>query len=159
MQIAIIYMSKHGSTTKMVEMLKNKINNSEINPINLKKQKPPDISNYDEIIIGGSIYIGSIQKGITKFIEKEFDTLLKKKIGLFLSCMYEGEKRVEQFNNSFSEKLRSHSSANGLFGGEFVFEKMNFLEKAIVKKVTEYSSTVSKIDVEAIDEFVKKMQE
>ena len=92
-------------------------------------------------------------------LNNNMNVLIIKKIGLFLCCMYEGEKRVEQFNNSFPEKLRSHSSANGLFCGEFVFEKMNFLEKAIVKKVSGYSSTVSKIDVKAIDEFVEKMQE
>ena len=159
MKTVILYMSKHGSTSKMVEMLKERLTNSEIDIINLKKQKSPDISNYDEIIIGGSIHVGMIQKRITKFIENNMVTLLKKKIGLFLCCMYEDEKREEQFNTSFPEELRNHSSANGLFGGEFVFEKMNFLEKAIVKKVSEYSSTVSKIDMEAIDEFVEKMQE
>jgi menaquinone-dependent protoporphyrinogen oxidase len=159
MKTVILYMSKHGSTAKMVEMLKDRLTNSEINTINLKKQKSPDISNYDEVIIGGSIHVGNIQKRVTKFVENNMNVLIIKKIGLFLCCMYEGEKRVEQFNNSFPEKLRSHSSANGLFGGEFVFEKMNFLEKAIVKKVSGYSSTVSKIDVKAIDEFVEKMQE
>jgi len=41
---------------------------------------------------------------------------------------------------------------------KFLIIKLSFLEKAIVKKVSEYSSTVSKIDVKAIDEFVEKMQ-
>ena len=151
-------MSKHGSTEKMVEMLKAKLINSEIDVINLKEKKSPDISKYADIIIGGSIHVGTIQKRITKLIEKNMNILLHKKIALFLCCMYEYEKRIEQFNNSFPEDLRNHSSANGLFGGEFVFEKMNFLEKTIVKKVSEYSSTVSKIDEKAIDEFVGKFQ-
>jgi len=158
MKTAIIYMSKHGSTEKMVEMLKAKLINSEIDVINLKEKKSPDISKYADIIIGGSIHVGTIQKRITKLIEKNMNILLHKKIALFLCCMYEDEKRIEQFNNSFPEDLRNHSSANGLFGGEFVFEKMNFLEKTIVKKVSEYSSTVSKIDEKAIDEFVGKFQ-
>ena len=151
-------MSKHGSTAKMVEMLKDRFENEKIDTINLKKEKSPNISNYDEIIIGGSIHVGMIQKRITKFIENNMEFLLEKKIGLFMCCMYEDEKRENQFNTAFPEELRNHSSANGLFGGEFVFEKMNFLEKAIVKKVSEYSSTVSKIDEKAIDEFVEKMQ-
>jgi len=158
MKTAIIYMSKHGSTEKMVEMLKTKLIDSEIDVINLKEKKSPDISKYADIIIGGSIHVGTIQKRITKLIEKNMNILLNKKIALFLCCMYEDEKRIEQFNNSFPEELRNHSSANGLFGGEFVFEKMNFLEKTIVKKVSEYSSTVSKIDEKAIDEFVGKFQ-
>ncbi|MBI9036495.1 MAG: flavodoxin [Bacteroidales bacterium] len=158
MKTAIIYMSKHGSTEKMVEMLKVRLINSDIDVINLKKQKSPDISKYENIIIGGSIHVGKIQNRITKLIEKNINILLNKKVALFLCCMYENEKRIEQFNNSFPENLRNHSSANGLFGGEFVFEKMNFLERAIVKKVSEYSCTVSKIDEKAIDEFVEKFQ-
>ncbi len=38
------------------------------------------------------------------------------------------EKRIEQFDNAFPAELRKASIANGFMGGEFCFDKINFLE-------------------------------
>jgi len=78
---------------------------------------------------------------------------MNKKLGLFLCCMEEGEKANEQFENAYPENLRKHATATGLFGGEFTFEKMNFLEKSIIKKISKISESVSKINEKAINEF------
>ena len=158
MKTAIIYMSKHGTTKKVAKILKGKMNDQQIELINLKKQKTPDITDYNKIILGGSIHVGMIQKKIRKFCENNLELLINKEIALFLICMKRGEERNEQFKNAFPEKLRKMSIANVLLGGEFVFENMNFLEKAIVKKVAGTNSSISNLDTHALDDFVEKIR-
>lgn len=152
MGILILYMTSHGCAEKAAKTLKEMLND-EVVLINLKRDSEPDLAAYDTMIIGGSIHAGRIQGRIKKFCERNASLLLDKKLGLFLCCMEEGEKAQKQFEDAFSAELRDHATAMGLFGGEFNFERMNFLEKKIVKKVAKVSESVFKINKKAIDKF------
>lgn len=159
MSTAIIYISKHGTTEKIAELLKSKLEPDQTQLFNMKKTKLIELENYDTIIIGASIHVGSIPKILRQFIANNISILLKKKIALFLVCMLKDEKREEQFNNAFPSELRKISMVNGLMGGEFNFNKMNFLERAIVKKIAGKSSNVSEIDYDAIEDLVTILNE
>jgi menaquinone-dependent protoporphyrinogen oxidase len=152
MSTLIFYASQHGCTEKTANILKSKLKD-DVTMINLKKNKRPDLTAFDTIIIGGSIHAGKMQSNLRKYIQKNLDPLLKKKLGLFLCCMEEGENAQRQFDEAFPEELRNHASAQGLFGGEFDFDKMNFFEKAIVKKVAKVTAPVSNIKEENIHQF------
>lgn len=156
MNTLIVYTTTHGCTEKCATKLQQQLNgNTEL--INLKKSKPDSLNNYETIIIGGSIHAGQIQKKIKKFCQENFDILKKKKLGIFLCCMYEGEIAQKQLQDAFPKELIEHATATGIFGGEFNFEKMNFVEKVIVKKVAKVDKSVSKIDEKSINEFAQKM--
>ena len=71
--------------------------------------------------------------------------------------MFEGEKAENQFNESFPEELIKHVSATGIFGGEFNFEKMNFIERAMLRKIAKVDKSVSKISEENIAKFVSRI--
>ena len=101
--------------------------------------------------------MGQIQKKVKNFCDKNLKALLGKKIGLFLCCM-DKDKKQEQFDNGFSEALRNHSIAKGMLGGEFVFERMNFFEKLIVKKIVHINETKSEIDNNAIEKFIEDLK-
>ncbi len=154
---AIIYMSKHGTTEKVVLEIYEILNNSEVELIDLRKTKSPDISDYDTVIVGGSIHAGSIQKRVKDFCIANLEVLLKKRVALFICCMYENDQAKEQFENAFPEKLRSHSIKNDILGGEFLFDKMNFFERTIVKKIAGVKENVSQINKQKIVEFAEKI--
>ena len=156
MNTIIIYATKHGATEKCSHKLEELIP-GEITIANIKKDKNPPLEKYDTVIIGGSIHGGIIQKSITKFLEAKKDTLLKKKLGLFI-CFMDEEKKEQQYSDSFPVELRNHGEAKGLFGGEFNFDKMNFLQKAIVKKVSGIDHSISSINDDAIKTFAKKLK-
>ena len=156
MSTAIVYISKHGTTNKVALLLKEKSKDS-MDLIDLRKDQKPDLSLYDTVIIGGSIHAGMIQKQIKKFCELNGDLLLQRTLGLFLCCMYEEESALKQFNIAYPDKLRNHAKATGLLGGEFIFERMNFFEKLIVKKVSGFKETVSKINMDEVNKFALKM--
>ena len=156
MRTAIIYATKHGCTDKCAHTLANKLETN-TTVVNLEIERNINITEYKTIIIGGSIHTGMLNKKVKSFIDKNLDTLYKKKLGLFLCCMYEGEKALEQFQNAFPEIIRNKAVAHGLFGGEFDFDKMNFLEKAIVKKVANVEHSVSNINYANIKAFAEKI--
>jgi len=156
MATLIIYMTTHGCTEKATRMLMNCLND-DINIVNLDGFPDPNLSLYDRVIIGGSIHMGEIQKGLKKYCERNLDDLLTKKVGLFLCCLFNGEIAQRQFADAWPLQLRNHATAAGLFGGEITFEKMSEKEKMIVKKVAKVDQDISKLDQAAIREFAQKL--
>ena len=156
MKTLIIYATAHGCTEKCAVKVKEGLNGDAV-LVNIKKAKVPEIDSFDAVVIGGSIHAGAIQKRVKKFCQKHTDALLATRLGLFLCCMEEGENAQAQFENAFPQNLRDHASAEGLFGGEFDFDRMKAIEKAIVKKVAGVDSSVSKISEENIQTFIDAM--
>jgi len=144
MNTLIVYATKYGCAQKCaIELSKELKDNVEL--INLKEKSNVDFSKYDRIIIGGSVYIGRIQKEVTDFISNNPDELLKKEIGLFICGMQEGDMIEKEISENFPAELISKAKSVKHFGGEFNFNKMNFMEKVIVKKISKVTSDKSDI--------------
>lgn len=154
MKTLIVFASRHGSSEKAANMLKVKINGN-VKTHDIKKRNLPNLNDYDAIIIGGSIHAGEIQIKIKKYCQNNSKILSKKHLGLYL-CSMDKEKAQLQFENAYNENLRKNALVTSLFGGEFVFEKMNWFERSVVKKVAGVSKSVSAIDEAAIDRFAEK---
>lgn len=153
----LIYLSKHGTAEKVAQQMQNLLGD-EFLLVNLKTTKLPDLSQYDTIVIGGSIHAGSIQKGIQLFCKNNLTLLLQKRLGLFLCCMYEGEVAKQQFNAAFPNSLIAHAKATAITGGEFIFSEMSWIEKVIVRKIVGVKVSQSKINSEAIASFVTSLK-
>jgi len=153
MKVLLIYMSKHGCTERAANILKEKI--AGLTLCNLKHENVPSLQGFDAVIIGGSIHAGRMQGALVKFGQQHQQELLTKRLGLFLCCMDEGEKGWLQFNNAFSEELCAAAKVKSLFGGAFFIEKMNFLERFIVKKVAGVTEGVCKLNEQEIRNFAE----
>jgi menaquinone-dependent protoporphyrinogen oxidase len=154
MKTLIIYASKHGCTEKCSNFLKDNLN-GEVKIVNIKKDSLPEITAFDNIVVGGSIYMGRIQKEINNFCLKNINTLKNKKLGFFTCGMSENEIAEKQISSSFPEELLTNSVAKEYFGGEFIFRKMNFIERFIVKKISKTNKDISKISKENINKFAQ----
>ena len=144
MKTLIIYGSKHGCSEKCAIKLSEKLN-FKTDVFNVKHKKNIDFKNYDKVIIGGSIYIGNIQKEVKKICLDNIEILKEKKIGLYICSMSDGEKAEELMKTSFPEELISRAIAKECFGGELILNKMNFFERFIIKKVTKLEEDTSNI--------------
>lgn len=71
MKTLIVYGTKHGTTEKCSKLLKDKLS-GEVVIINIKKENMPDITAFNNIIIGGSVYMGQIQKEVKKFLYRKY---------------------------------------------------------------------------------------
>ena len=88
------------------------------------------------------------------FCIKNKTELLQKRLGLFM-CFMNNDLQELEFEDSFPSDLRKHAIAKGLVGGEFLFEKMNVLEKTSVQKVKGINESVYRIDNNAIRKFIR----
>lgn len=152
MKTAIIFSSAHGTTEKASQLLKNHLK-GEVDVINLKESSNLSLKDYNSVILGSSIYAGSVKSKLKQFIKQNQSNLVTKKIGLFLCCMYEGDKAAKQFETAYPEELKALSVSNGLFGGEFILSNLNFFERKIIKMIDGVTTDVSKLDVQKIQKF------
>ena len=156
MKTAIFYASKHGTARKVVNIIKQKLNNDNIDIYNLKNENNIDLYSYELIVIGGSIHAGKIQSVVSNFIKNNIQILISKKIGLFI-CYMDETKVEASLEKAFPEILRLKAKSIRGLGGEFIFENMNFFEKLIVKNISKIDNSVSRIDEKEINEFIKEV--
>ncbi len=165
MKVLIAYGTKYGCTEKCAKLLAEKTS-GEVRLCNLKETKKIQLSQYDKIIIGGSMYGGRIQKEVKEFCTQNLELLSKKQLGLFV-CGMLMKKAQEQLNASFPTELLEKAVAKDFFGGEFKFKDMNAMERFIVKMVAKSDkdlpnidtkqNTLSAIAMEKIDRFAEIM--
>jgi len=156
MKTLIAYATSRGCTERAANELKKCLDDETV-MVNLKKDAQPDLSSFERVIIGGSIHAGQIQKRVKEFCAKNLVELQNKELGLFICCMEEGDVARKQLLEAYPEELIQYAKATAFFGGEFDFERMNFVQKMIVKKVAHVRYSTSKVDHEAIRMFSKRM--
>ena len=132
MKTAIVYATKYGCTKKCADILKTYLH-GEVNILSVKADKI-NLSQYDTVFIGGSVYMGKIQKEITHFCKRNLKQLLHKKIGLF-ACCYTPKDTVGFFETLYPIELINHASYVTSVGGIMDYEKMNFLYRKLLKKM------------------------
>ena len=154
MNYLIVYMSRHGTTAKVAAELKEKLGAEKTTLVNLEEDEVPSLTEFQTVIIGGSVHAGTIQQELMTFCTRNKRDLLRKRLGLFM-CFMNNDLRDLEFEDSFTPDLREHAMAKGLFGGEFLFEKMDQLEKESVRKVKGIEDSVSRIDKNAIHKFIE----
>ena len=151
MKTLIIYESRYGSVKKAVDFLSVKL----MDAPDIKTSKEAikaDLGQYDNILIGGSIVMGRIQKSIKDLIDKKMDTLLTKRVVLFIAAAAEEPEQIEkEINDAFPQKLRESALYTAHIGYGLNFEKMNFFYKSIIKKTMNTDKSVMKLDLAELD--------
>lgn len=156
MKTAIIYATTHGTAEKVAQRIQAELGVSSSQLFNLKASKIIDLSQFEQVVIGGSIHAGQVQSRVRDFCKRNMVDLLQKRVALFICAMNEPEFETE-FKSAFPELLRKHAISCKVVGGEFLLEKMNFIERFIVKKVSGVSQTVSKIEENKILSLVEEL--
>ncbi|WZL72982.1 flavodoxin domain-containing protein [Clostridiaceae bacterium 35-E11] len=157
MKTLILFSSKYGATEKCVGLIMKELKRKP-DVINLKKQTCKDIDRYDTILIGGAIYAGKLQGEVKKFVEDNQECLYKKNIGLFLCCKEE-EQAIEYLKTSLPDAIIQKAFIKEHLGHEINLERMNFLEKLLLKTVFKVKKSYSKINDHAIKRIAKNINE
>lgn len=157
MKILILYASKYGCTEDCSNYLKDKLN-QEVKTINLKDAGSVDLQQYDWVIIGGSIYIGKIQKEVKVFCEQNLQSLLTKNIILFMCCTTP-DQESGFFIKNFPASLRKHAEKTVNMGGELRQHKMGFFDKKITAMVSKLEPKKNEIlykNIDGLADFLNK---
>jgi menaquinone-dependent protoporphyrinogen oxidase len=158
MKVAIIYATQHGTTETVAKQIQNELQAQKVELINLRFNKTPDLSIYEIVVLGSSIHAGKNQTLMHDFCKKSLSELLQKRIGLFLCCL--NEKEFEKsLANAYPDILRNHAFDIQLMGGEYKMDKMNFIERFLVKKIAGITQSQSMINYGNINNFVSSLQQ
>ncbi len=156
MKTAIIYSSKHGTTEKVARMISDGLSEHETQLISLSVKQPIDLSQFDTIVVGGSIHAGRLNSKVKEFMKEQTVTLLKKRLALFMCGSNEKELQKE-FETEFPELLRNHAVSKQMVGGEFIFENMNFMESFMTRKIAGVKTSVSNLKEDAIKQMINDL--
>lgn len=161
MRTLIVFATKHGTTAACANLLAKQLD-GEVVLCQLGKQRVPQLDDFDQVIIGGSVYIGKIRKPVTGFIADWQSVLLQKKLGLFICGMATGDDAEKEIQSSYPADLLAHAISKSSFGGCYNFDHMNWLEKKMIQMATKEESggtvvatdkNIDKIDQMAISRF------
>lgn len=145
MHTLIAFSTKHGFTEHAAFKLQQ-LFGDQAECVNLKTTFNVALTDYQTVIIGGSIYFGKIQPEVAQFLEQQRAELASKKIGLFLG----GEDAQRQLYDAFGAELLQRAAAVELIGGIVNPKQLNFGEKIITKIVSKVKKEADPIDLDAV---------
>ncbi len=160
MKTIILYASKYGSTEECAKMLTEALEGIQgsIELVKLTGKENVDLTGYSTVIIGGPVYMGKLKEEVKIFCTQHAEELKTKNLGLFTCGMREGEEALSQLDAVFPQELVKHAKVKDHFGGEFVFQKMNFLEKLIIKAVAKAKDDSSTISPSRIQGYARRIK-
>jgi len=151
MSTIIVYTTNYGTTEKCARIIADKIG-GDTQLVRLGSNEVPCLHCAQNIIIGGSIYAGRVQSALKKFIAKNIDVLIQKKVGLFLCAAENNEPhRTQQIENAFDKRLREHAVIIETAGYQIDYDKLSMIHKIITKLVSKQSESQSALDMDALD--------
>ena len=159
MKTLIIYSGKHGTTQECAETLAGYLD-GQTDLFNLKKEKGYNSENfkaYDRIVLGGSFYVGQMQNEIKEFCRNEKTLLMEKLSGIFVCGMRQDDDMKNQIAQAFPDEIIQKAKVVEHFGGAFVFKRLGFFEKLIVKKVAGIDKDHSTISKDRIKDFANRI--
>jgi menaquinone-dependent protoporphyrinogen oxidase len=115
----VIYTSNQSSANKVAWCVSELITDGDITLVDLKHQKTADLNRYKRIIIVGSVHSGKGVNEVEVFCALNEQLLLNKDLELYLSCTFNGEYAIKQFNESFSAILSKQNGSRAITGYEF----------------------------------------
>ena len=155
MKTLILYATKYGAAREIAARIAAQMDDAVLH--DLKQGGIPDLGGFDCVIIGSSLYAGSIRKEAKVFLAKYADQLRDKKIGLFLSGMAKSDEQ-KYFKDNFPSDVLQGAAAVSFLGGIFDPKKAGAVARLIMKAVTKQSGYVEAIDDEKVKQFAALMK-
>ncbi|MHB9055143.1 MAG: flavodoxin domain-containing protein [Paludibacteraceae bacterium] len=159
LKTAVIYATIQGTTEKAANYIAEKLPEQDIQIFELTKTSEIDISPFDVIILGGSVYLGDIQPVMIEFCKDNLETLLTKRIGLFV-CGIEPDliRQDAELEMAFPRGLFNHAQATAFIGGEVNLEKLNASQKFISESLLKITESTSFLQYDLIDILIYQME-
>ncbi|MDR1747941.1 MAG: flavodoxin domain-containing protein, partial [Spirochaetaceae bacterium] len=82
-----------------------------------------------------------------------------KKLGLFVCCASSGPSAEGYIDSKYPRSLTAHASVKGVFGGEFLFQRMGFFDRMIIKMIAKNRSEGTeepRIELQSISAFASE---
>ena len=145
MKTLIAYRSKYGTVAACARAVAQRITTETV-VVDLAQKPWPDPSQFDVVLIGGSIYTGRIQRDVRAFCEKNRQALMSRPVGLYICCMYQGDQAQAQLQGAYPGWLSSRAFVARSLGGELHRAKLSWFDRFLLLGLSR-----STMDVMALD--------
>ena len=149
MRTLIVYSTKYGTTARCARMLAERIRGG-ADPADLADTPTPSLAGYDTVLIGGAIHAGRIRPAVRRFCDRARSALLARRVGLFICCLYTGERAQAQLDEAFPAWLSGHAFARRALGGAVRMSALGPVDRFLFRKITGMSEDIERIDDAAI---------
>jgi menaquinone-dependent protoporphyrinogen oxidase len=154
MKTVIIYATKYGYTEDCVDQMKQQLD-GDVLKVNILTETISSLDAFDNVIIGGSIYMGQIHKKLKAFCENNLSSLQEKRVALFLCCGLP-ENFEQSLAAAFPSVLRERAITSECFGGELRTDKMKGPDR-IISKMMKKTAGQEKAEVNQMPENIEKL--
>lgn len=154
MKLAILYATRYGATRRAAELLADACLKRGLEQTDVQTDDLTNLRTLPEaqvVVIGAPIYAGSIPKGASRFLDAHVDELMHRRVGLYLSCLYEGERAEQQLADNFPPRLVAHSFGRYYVGGRVEPGKLRWIDRMIMKRVAGVREDVDRLRPQEIE--------
>lgn len=155
MKTIIIYATKYGFTKECVDELKNQLN-GDVLAVDILKDSISSLDAFDQIIIGGSIYMGQINRKLRTFYENNLESITSKRLGLFLCCGLL-ENFEQSISNAFPSQLIEKAVSKECFGGQLRTEIMKGPDRLITNMMKKATANQGRPEATKLTENINRM--
>jgi len=145
-KVLIAYATKCGATQDTSNQIAQTLQTNfglEVNLVDLQKNRHPDISHYETIVVASGIRMGKWYKEPLQFLKTNFEG---KKVAVFVSAMYQGENpktyptAVERYLKAVvHEHLNVEPIAMEVFGGRMKFAGRVTAENRDINRINSWA--------------------
>lgn len=146
----IVYSTKYGCAKECGEKLRQELGEGDL--FNVDNSLSPNMEKYDRVIVGGSVYMGMLNKKLKHFCNSHEQELKNKRLGLFIVCSATGEMANKQLKDNFSGTLYEHATVKDCLGGRLDMSKATFWHRLIIKMVSKSDQGDKPRNEELLDE-------
>lgn len=155
MDTLIAFSSRYGTSEKVAALLSERLT-GDVRVQNIVEEPDIDWETIDHVIVGSSIRMGTIQEEMKDWLKQHESRLLERPLGLYLCAGTPTEsERVRELEEAYNERLRTHAYFVEVVGSGYDFERMGFLDKAIVRMMAKQKESSLQLDNEKLDQLVE----
>jgi len=149
-KILIAYRSRYGCTARYAQLLAGMLA-GELTVADLRRSGRLSPASFDLVLLGSPIYAGCVPAGVTRFCERHSAELLRVPVGLFICCLYEGEKARAQLDAAFPDWLALHAFGRWALGGEIRLRSLKPLDRLLIRAMGRSSGDISRFRAEDLE--------
>lgn len=140
-QVLVVYATKYGATAEIAEKIGEVLRQSGLPTDVLPVDGVSDLTPYHAVVLGSAVYIGSWRKEAVKFLKKNEKLLAEMQVWLFSSGPTGEGDPVEllkgwhfpESQQAIADRVQPRDIT--VFHGEVDTERLNFIEKSVIKNV------------------------
>ena len=152
----IVYATRYGATRSVAELLRTALIEVGVESVDLlpvAEAGEERVTAADLVVIGGPIYAGRIIGDIPRFCDAHRELLASRPVGIFITCLYDGEQAASQLVEAFPSWLHGHACASADFGGQVKLQRLTFIDRFLMHNIAKVREDVDRIRVPAVRAF------